>query len=107
MRSGWERDARYLLLDVGPFGYGHQHEDKLNLLLHAYGRLLLAEGGNYAYDSSEMRRYVLSTRAHNTIRVDGHDQNRRLYFHGVTPDLTEPCGARWRFTPALARSRSS
>jgi hypothetical protein len=101
LRSGWEPDAIWALLDGGPFGYAHQHEDKLNLLLHAYGRLLLTEGGNYAYDSSEMRRYVLSTRAHNTIRVDGHDQNRRLYFYGVTPNLTEPCGARWRFTPAF------
>jgi hypothetical protein len=101
LRSGWEPDAIWALLDGGPFGYAHQHEDKLNLLLHAYGRLLLTEGGNYAYDSSEMRRYVLSTRAHNTIRVDGQDQNRRLSFYGVTPDLTEPCGARWRFTAAF------
>ncbi len=78
MRTGWERDAMWAVLDAGHFGYGHQHEDKLSLLLHAYGRLLLTEGGNYAYDASEMRRYVLSTRAHNTIRVDGQDQNRRL-----------------------------
>ena len=32
---------------------------------------------NYAYDTSEMRKYVLSTRAHNTIRIDGKDQNTR------------------------------
>ena len=29
------------------------------------------------YDRSRWRRYVLSTRGHNTIRVDGQDQNRR------------------------------
>jgi len=63
MRTGWEPDAMWAVLDAGHFGYGHQHEDKLSLLLHAYGRLLLTEGGNYAYDASEMRRYVLSTRA--------------------------------------------
>ncbi|MBN1641006.1 MAG: alginate lyase family protein, partial [Anaerolineae bacterium] len=80
MRTDWSPDALWALVDGGPFGYGHQHEDKGNVLLHAYGRLLLAEGGNYAYDSSEMRRYVLSTRAHNTIRVDGQDQNRRLNY---------------------------
>ena len=80
MRTGWQPDAHWLFFDGGHFGYAHQHEDKLNLLLYAYGRLLLTEAGNYAYDDSEMRRYVLSTRGHNTIRVDGLDQNRRVGF---------------------------
>jgi hypothetical protein len=77
MRSGWEKDARYLLLDAGPFGSGHQHEDKLHLILCAYGRPLLLDAGNYMYDRSRWRRYVLSTRGHNTIRVDDQDQCRR------------------------------
>ena len=70
MRTSWKPDAVWALFDGGPFGYGHQHEDKLNVLLHAYGRLLLTEGGNYAYDTSEMRKYVLSTRGaqHNSCR---------------------------------------
>jgi hypothetical protein len=95
MRTGWEPDAVWALFDGGPFGYGHQHEDKLNLLLYAYGRFMLAEGGNYAYDDSDMRRYVLSTRAHNTIRVDGQDQNRRLHFRRPDVDITALAGARW------------
>ncbi len=98
MRTGWEPDAVWALFDGGPFGYGHQHEDKLNLLLHAYGRLLLTEGGNYAYDASEMRRYVLSTRAHNTVRVDGQDQNRRLHYNREAFDVTARAGASWRTT---------
>lgn len=77
MRSGWEKDARYLFFDAGPFGYGHQHEDKLNIVLYAYGKVLVTDAGNYPYDSSEWRRYVLSTRAHNTIRVDGQDQRQQ------------------------------
>jgi Heparinase II/III-like protein len=98
MRSGWQNDALWALFDGGPFGYGHQHEDKLNLLLHAYGRLLLTEGGNYAYDDSAMRRYVLSTRAHNTIRVNGHDQNRGLHYDRSAFDITAIAGANWRTT---------
>ena len=101
MRTGWEPDAVWALLDGGPFGYGHQHEDKLNVLLHAYGRLLLTEGGNYAYDASEMRRYVLSTRAHNTVRVDGQDQNRRLHYHREAFDVHALAGAKWRTTDAF------
>jgi hypothetical protein len=100
MRSGWQRDAIWALFDGGPFGYGHQHEDKLNVLVHAYGRLLLSEGGNYAYDASEMRRYVLSTRSHNTIRVDGQDQNRRLTYDRDAFDVNAPAGATWRSTAA-------
>jgi hypothetical protein len=95
MRTGWEPDAAWALFDGGPFGYGHQHEDKLNVLLHAYGRRLLTEGGNYAYDASEMRRYVLSTRAHNTVRVDGEDQNRRLHYRREQFDVTALAGASW------------
>lgn len=77
MRGGWERDALWLLMDGGPFGFGHQHEDKLNVILTAYGRPLLVEGGVYTYDSSPWRRYVLSSRAHNLVMVDGQDQSRR------------------------------
>ena len=33
MRSGWDKDATYLLFDAGPFGAGHQHEDKLHFVL--------------------------------------------------------------------------
>lgn len=76
MRGGWGTQDLYLHVDVGPYGAGHQHEDKLSLLVHAYGRRLLTEGGVYAYDSSAWRRYVLSTRAHNTVLVDGQEQHR-------------------------------
>jgi len=78
MRSGWDRDACYLMMDAGPFGTGHQHEDKLSILVHAFDRPLLVEAGTYSYDVSEWRKYVLSTRAHNTVMVDGLDQRRAV-----------------------------
>jgi hypothetical protein len=77
MRSGWERDALFLGFEAGPFGYGHQHEDKLGIVLFAYGKELLVEGGSYAYDASKWRRYVLSSYAHNVVLVDGKGQVRR------------------------------
>lgn len=76
MRTGWKTDDRYLFFEAGPFGAAHQHEDKLNLVVHAGGRTILTEGGTYSYDSSDWRRYILSTRAHNTVMVDGMEQNR-------------------------------
>jgi hypothetical protein len=77
MRSGWKPEDRYLLFDAGPFGYGHQHEDALSFVIYAYGKYMLVDPGNYPYDSSQWRKYVLSTRAHNTIMVDGCEQHRR------------------------------
>ena len=76
MRSGWEREALFLGFEAGPFGYGHQHEDKLGLVIFAYGKDLLVEGGSYAYDASKWRRYVLSSAAHNIVLVDGQGQTR-------------------------------
>ncbi len=52
-------DDRYMLFDAGPFGYGHQHEDALSFVIYAYGKYMLVDPGNYPYDSSEWRKYVL------------------------------------------------
>jgi hypothetical protein len=77
MRSGWAADDLYLLFESGPFGIGHQHEDKLSMFIYGLGRVLLTEGGTYSYDRSKYRRYVLGTWAHNTVLVDGCQQHRR------------------------------
>lgn len=92
MRSGWGKNAVWGILDAAPFGRGHQHEDKLSMLIYANGRLLVSEGGNYAYDSSEMRGYSLSTRSHNTVRVDGCDQNRRKNYRWEDGEIKKHSG---------------
>ncbi len=96
MRNGWSADSVWALLDAAPFGRGHQHEDKLSLLIYAGGKLLLTEGGNYAYDDSEMRKYVLSTRSHNTVRVDGKDQNRRKRYEWKDEDIRKEADMKWK-----------
>jgi len=98
MRTGWQEDDAYLFFDGGPFGYGHQHEDKLSLVVYAHGRAHIVDPGNYPYDASQWRRYVLSTRAHNTVMVDGLEQNRR----GLPRDryvVSEPLPHTWVSEP--------
>jgi len=96
MRSGWDADARFLLLDAGPWGSGHQHEDKLTFDMVAHDHWWIVEGGSYMYDKSRWRRYVLSTRGHNTVRVDGQDQNRRrVRDTWVLRPPFEPLGNPW------------
>ena len=101
LRTSWEKDAVWAYMDCGPFGTGHQHEDKLNVLLCAYGQTLLSEGGFYDYDTSEMRKYVLSTRSHNTVRFDGGDQNRRAGYRWNPADIAKK--ADFEFSTSSAR----
>jgi hypothetical protein len=77
MRSGWDPDARYLWFDGGPFGYGHQHEDKLQIIVEAYGKLLLVDPGSFAYERSKWRNYFIDSYSHNVVLVDGQPQRRR------------------------------
>lgn len=71
MRSGSDRNARQIIFDAGPKGGSHGHYDLLNFELAGYGRNLISDPGPYKYDTSANRKYVVSTKAHNTINVDG------------------------------------
>ena len=106
-RDSWSRDAVWGYVDMSPFGRGHQHEDKLNFLLFAYGKEMLCEGGNYAYDTSEMRKYVISTRAHNTIRIDGKDQNARRSWVWTDDKLHQKADLTFSTTPGKDVATSS
>ena len=94
MRSGWERDANYLAFDFGTLGYGHVHQDKLNVVLWAYGRQMLFDGGGGNYESSPYRRYDIDTFAHNTGLVDGLPQRRPTNDRWANVSR-EPLDARW------------
>jgi hypothetical protein len=76
-RSGWDANARWLWFDGGPFGYGHQHEDKLEIMLEAYGKSFLVDPGIYTYERSKWRSYFIDSPSHNVVLVDGQPQRRR------------------------------
>jgi Heparinase II/III-like protein/Heparinase II/III N-terminus len=77
-RSGWDPLASHLVFDTGGLGMltgGHSHADALSVLLSSQGRELLVDSGTYVYNSApEWRNYFRSTRAHNAVVIDGHDQ---------------------------------
>ncbi|MCR5381911.1 MAG: heparinase II/III family protein [Lentisphaeria bacterium] len=102
MRSGWTKNDNVMLMDAGPWGKGHQHEDKLTLSLYANGRLLLPDGGCTMYDHSRWRAYQLLTRAHNTVLIDGMDQfNGRKNYYWPLPwkgDKPAETDSRWYST---------
>jgi uncharacterized heparinase superfamily protein len=62
--------------EVGPdYQPGHAHCDILSFELAIDGRAIVVDSGVYDYENSDLRRYVRSTRAHNTVMVDGCEQS--------------------------------
>ncbi|HVR28434.1 MAG TPA: heparinase II/III family protein [Thermoanaerobaculia bacterium] len=78
-RSGWTRSSAHLVFDrgdLGKLGGGHGHADALSVVLHAHGEELLVDPGTYVYNGApRWREFFRSTRAHNTVVVDGADQS--------------------------------
>ena len=74
LRNGWGPDAHWTFFDVGPFGIGHQHHDKLHVSIAAYGRDILVDSGRYTYVGGPWRRYFTGSASHNVILVDGGGQ---------------------------------
>ena len=80
-RSGWEKDNSHLVFDCGGLGLptgGHGHADALSLTLFAGGHDLLVDPGTSVYNAApQWRGFFRSTRAHNTVVVDGRDQSEQ------------------------------
>lgn len=77
MRSGWDRDARYMLFEGGPYGRFHQHEDMLSFDLYSHGLPFIVDPGITSYYPNAWTSFYRTTEAHNTVLVDGCGQNRR------------------------------
>lgn len=71
LRSDNSSDATQITFDSGPKGGFHGHHDLLNFELWSGGRPLIIDPGPYKYDGGTDRDYVISTKAHNTVNVDG------------------------------------
>jgi len=80
LRSGFDSAATWVWFDVGPYGSsGHAHRDKLSLMVHARGSMLLVDSGRFAYEGTDTsgllhRQYAPNTTAHNTLTLDGCEQ---------------------------------
>jgi hypothetical protein len=76
-RSGFDADAHWSFFDVGPWGSGHQHNDKMHISITAFGRDLLVDAGRFAYTgevAEKFRGYAKGTQGHNAVLIDGKGQ---------------------------------
>ncbi|MDH5740646.1 MAG: heparinase II/III family protein [Nitrospira sp.] len=68
-----------IIIDCGPIGPdyqpGHAHCDTLSYELAIDGRRVVVDSGVFDYEPSQERAYARSTRAHNTVIVDGEEQS--------------------------------
>ncbi|MEM8967039.1 MAG: alginate lyase family protein [Bacteroidota bacterium] len=77
-RSGYDSLAHWSFFDVGPWGSGHQHNDKLHLSVAAYGHDFLVDAGRFAYTGAvaeKFRPYARSSAAHNVMLIGGQGQD--------------------------------
>lgn len=79
LRTGWDRDAHQMIVDVGPIGGllagGHGHADLLALQCSAFGDEYLGDSGTGCYTAGPIwRNYFRSSAAHSTVTVDGVSQ---------------------------------
>lgn len=75
---GFRSQGDYVICDAGPVGPdylpGHAHGDIFSFELSLNGHRAIVDAGVHDYDRSDLRAYCRSTRAHNTIEIDGQDQ---------------------------------
>ena len=68
----------YLFFDAGSMGPvevpGHGHADALSFVLHGGGRPLIVDPGVFTYEEGPWRDHFRSTRAHNSVTVNGENQ---------------------------------
>ena len=71
----------YMIIDCVPADpkapSGHKHNSRLSFELFAYNKSFIIDPGAYIYTADkEMRNLFRSTKYHNTVVVDGEEQNR-------------------------------
>lgn len=77
MRSDWSRDARYMMINHGPSGGGHSHEDALSFEMNAYGMAMAIDAGiGLTYDDPHHSNWYRRAKSHNMLLVDNQDPNR-------------------------------
>ena len=71
--------GNYIICDAASIGPdyipGHAHADIFSFELSLKGHRVIVDSGVYDYEISQIRQYCRSTKAHNTIEIDNHNQS--------------------------------
>jgi uncharacterized heparinase superfamily protein len=73
-----DEEGTYIICDAARIGPdyipGHAHADVFSFELSLKGHRVIVDSGVHDYEVNPMRQYCRSTRAHNTVEIDGQDQ---------------------------------
>lgn len=70
MRSDWGKDARFLHVNADAANGVHAHWDDLGIIVSAYGEYLLSDPRDYIRSDNSMRRWLVSSKGHNTVEIN-------------------------------------
>jgi Heparinase II/III-like protein/Heparinase II/III N-terminus len=80
VRSDWAippDEASMIFIQGGFFNTTHRQADDFSFEWFEHGRKILSDSGHYGYTRDRWESYFDSTRAHNTIEVDGRDYSSK------------------------------
>jgi hypothetical protein len=91
LRDGWGTEANVLVLDFGHPDGGHAYAARSSFTAWVKGRpAALSPGSPFSYSDPEYKPWYYGTRGHNTVWIDGEDQEiwrpgnkRRMWGHLV------------------------
>lgn len=81
------RAGRYALLDAGPYGAAHQHQDSLQVLGAVGEEWVLTDPGGPQYTDSPITDHLRSAAAHNVALLDGERHAVRPTVHVAADPL--------------------
>lgn len=94
MRSSWDRHARFMAIDCGPWGTTHQHGDRLSFVITALGHRFIIDPSSTRYAANTPDSFISVQRSgflHNSITVDGVDE----FMGSVLLESKAPLHSRW------------
>lgn len=77
-------EGRYAMLDAGPYGTGHQHQDTLQVVGYAADDWAVVDLGAPQYTDSPITKQVRSAAGHNVVLLDGERHVIRPEIHRAT-----------------------
>jgi len=90
----------FLVVDAGKpcpdYLPAHAHADMFSFELYVGGERVFVDSGVYEYTAGKWRDYFRSTRAHNSVEVNGKDQSEVWASFRVARRST-PVGTKWQF----------
>jgi hypothetical protein len=91
MRSGFDRNARFMVFRAGPPGAAHIHGDALSVDVAAMGGPQLVDPGITTYAPGPLTDYYRSSASHNNVLIDGRGPS---YSRMLFDERVKPAGAR-------------